>query len=122
MGLPAPDARISVSPTTLVAEGHSLVGSYLGSSLPRRDIPRFIDLWRTGRLPIDRLVSSRLPLSGINAALDRLAGFCVEGPTCKLPLEAAVRSQPAMRRTSRTLPPSRRRRETWPSGSKPYVW
>jgi alcohol dehydrogenase len=73
VGLPAPDARISVSPTALVAEGRSLVGSYLGSSVPRRDIPRFIDLWRTGRLPIDRLVSSRLPLSDINAAMDRLA-------------------------------------------------
>lgn len=73
VGLPAPNARISVSPTELVAEGRSLVGSYLGSSVPSRDIPRFIDLWRAGRLPVERLISSHLQLQDINTAMDRLA-------------------------------------------------
>jgi Zn-dependent alcohol dehydrogenase len=73
VGLPAPDARAAVSLTALVAEGRSIVGSYLGSALPARDIPRFVELWRSGRLPVERLVSSTLALDEINAGMDVLA-------------------------------------------------
>lgn len=73
VGLPAPDARISVSPLGFVAEGRSLIGSYLGSAVPARDIPRFVELWRSGRLPVESLVSSTITLDEINAGMDRLA-------------------------------------------------
>lgn len=73
VGLPPPDARISVSPLGLVAEGRSLIGSYLGSAVPARDIPRFVELWRAGRLPVERLVSATVPLEAINEAMDALA-------------------------------------------------
>ncbi len=73
VGLPAPDARLEISPTALVGEGRSLVGSYLGSAVPARDIPRFVDMWREGRLPVERLVTDRLPLGRINEAMDALA-------------------------------------------------
>lgn len=73
VGLPPPDARISVSPLGLVAEGRSLIGSYLGSAVPARDIGRFVALWRAGRLPVERLVSATVGLDDINAAMDRLA-------------------------------------------------
>ncbi|HEX7321681.1 MAG TPA: alcohol dehydrogenase catalytic domain-containing protein [Mycobacterium sp.] len=73
VGLPPPDARIHLSPLSLVAEGRSLIGSYLGSALPARDIPRFVELWRSGRLPVQALVSATIGLDDINAALDHLA-------------------------------------------------
>ena len=73
VGLPRPDARLSVSPLGLVAEGRSLIGSYLGSSVPARDIPRFVELWREGRLPVEALVSSTVTLDEINSAMDELA-------------------------------------------------
>jgi alcohol dehydrogenase len=73
VGLPSPDARISLSPLSFVAEGRSLVGSYLGSAVPARDIPRFVELWRAGRLPVESLVSSTITLDDINDAMDRLA-------------------------------------------------
>ncbi|GAS99772.1 alcohol dehydrogenase GroES domain-containing protein [Mycolicibacterium canariasense] len=73
VGLPRPDARISLSPLALVAEGRSLIGSYLGSAVPARDIPRFVELWRAGRLPVETLVSSMITLDQINAAMDALA-------------------------------------------------
>ncbi|ARG59487.1 alcohol dehydrogenase catalytic domain-containing protein [Mycobacterium kansasii] len=73
VGLPPPDARISISPLGFVAEGRSLIGSYLGSAVPSRDIPRFVSLWRSGRLPVESLVSSTIRLDDINAAMDRLA-------------------------------------------------
>lgn len=73
VGLPRPDARISVSPLGFVAEGRSLIGSYLGSAVPARDIPRFVELWRTGRLPVEQLVSSTITLDQINSGMDELA-------------------------------------------------
>jgi alcohol dehydrogenase len=72
VGLPPPDARISLSPLGFVAEGRSLIGSYLGSAVPARDIPRFVELWRAGRLPVESLVSSMITLDDINDAMDRL--------------------------------------------------
>lgn len=73
VGLPRPDARISVSPLGFVAEGRSLIGSYLGSAVPARDIPRFVELWRAGRLPVEQLVSSTIALDQINTGMDELA-------------------------------------------------
>jgi alcohol dehydrogenase len=73
VGLPRPDARISLSPLGFVAEGRSLIGSYLGSAVPARDIPRFVELWRSGRLPVESLVSSTIALDDINTAMDQLA-------------------------------------------------
>lgn len=73
VGLPPPNARLTVSPLGLVAEGRSLIGSYLGSAVPARDIPRFVDLWRSGRLPVEQLVSSTITLDELNEGLDRLA-------------------------------------------------
>lgn len=73
VGLPAPDARSSISPLTLTAEARTVVGSYLGSAVPRRDIPRYAQMWRDGLLPVEALISSRISLSDINSAMDQLA-------------------------------------------------
>lgn len=73
VGLPSPDARSSISPLGLVAEGRTIIGSYLGSAVPERDIPVFIDLWRRGRLPVEELVSSVIELEDLNSAMDALA-------------------------------------------------
>jgi alcohol dehydrogenase len=60
-------------PVQLVAEERTLRGSYIGSAVPARDIPRYIDLYRRGKLPVDRLMGERLTLDDINAGFDRLA-------------------------------------------------
>jgi alcohol dehydrogenase len=73
VGLPHPDARASVSPLQLVAEARTVIGSYLGSAVPSRDIPVFTRWWREGRLPVEALVSSRITLDDVNEAMDRLA-------------------------------------------------
>ncbi|MGX1772896.1 alcohol dehydrogenase catalytic domain-containing protein [Nocardia brasiliensis] len=73
VGLPAPDARATISPLALVAQGRSIVGSYLGSAVPARDIPAYVDMWRAGRLPVERLVSAHIGLEEINRAMDELA-------------------------------------------------
>jgi alcohol dehydrogenase len=73
VGLPSPDARASISPLALVAGGRAIVGSYLGSAIPRRDVPVFAQLWREGRLPVEKMVSSTIALEDLNEAMDRLA-------------------------------------------------
>lgn len=73
VGLPAPSAVASISPLALVAGSRSIVGSYQGSAVPERDIPRYVGLWRAGRLPVEKLISSRIQLADINSALDELA-------------------------------------------------
>jgi alcohol dehydrogenase len=73
VGLPHPDARASVSPLQLVAEARTVIGSYLGSAVPSRDIPRFAQWWREGRLPVEALLSSRITLDQVNEAMDELA-------------------------------------------------
>ena len=72
-GLPSPAHRFALSPVTLVAEERSLRGSYIGSSVPARDLPRYVALFRRDKLPIDRLMGETLALEDINRGFDRLA-------------------------------------------------
>jgi alcohol dehydrogenase len=73
VGLPHPERMLSIPAVSLVAEERTLRGSYLGSCVPARDLPRFIELYRAGRLPVDRLLTHRLRLEELNEGFDRLA-------------------------------------------------
>lgn len=72
-GLPNPKALWSLQAVSLIAEERTLKGSYVGSCVPSRDVPRFIAMYRAGRLPVDRMMSEHLPLDQINEGFDRLA-------------------------------------------------
>jgi alcohol dehydrogenase len=72
-GLPHPDQRLAIPPVQLVAEERTLRGSYLGSCVPVRDIPNFVQLYRAGQLPVDRLMTETVRLDDINEAFERLA-------------------------------------------------
>lgn len=73
VGLPNPSELLDIPAVAFVAEGKTLIGSYMGAAVPARDIPRFIALWKAGRLPVERLLTSVHPLSEINTLLDALA-------------------------------------------------
>lgn len=72
-GLPHPSKQFSLSPVLLVGEERTLKGSYLGSSIPSRDIPAYLSLYQSGRLPVDKLLSHTLRLEQINEGFERLA-------------------------------------------------
>ena len=72
-GLPHPDKRFALPPVQLVAEERILRGSYIGSSVPTRDIPRYIEMYQRGKLPVDRLMGEKLTLTDINRGFDRMA-------------------------------------------------
>jgi alcohol dehydrogenase len=71
-GLPPPTATFPLPPVNLVGEERTVKGSYIGTCVPSRDIPRYIELYRQGKLPIDRLMSGRLKLEDINLGFDLL--------------------------------------------------
>lgn len=71
-GLANPAHTLSLSPVRLVAEERTLKGSYVGSCVPSRDIPRFVELYQRGRLPVDKLWTSSGSLDEINEGFDAL--------------------------------------------------
>jgi alcohol dehydrogenase len=72
-GLPPPTHTFALPQVNLVAEERTVKGSYIGTCVPTRDLPRYIELYRRGKLPVDRLMSSHLKLEDINLGFDRLA-------------------------------------------------
>jgi alcohol dehydrogenase len=71
-GLPPPTHTFNIPQVNLVAEERTVKGSYIGTCVPTRDIPRYIELYRRGKLPVDRLMSDHLKLEEINLGFDRL--------------------------------------------------
>jgi len=71
-GLPPPQAMLAIPAVNLVADEKTVRGSYLGSCVPSRDIPRFIRMFQRGLLPVDGLLSRTLPLAEINQGFDLL--------------------------------------------------
>lgn len=73
VGLPSPEAKSEIATATVTGEARTIIGSYLGSAVPQRDIPTFADWWRSGRLPVEKLISRTIRLDQINEAMDELA-------------------------------------------------
>jgi Zn-dependent alcohol dehydrogenase len=71
-GLPPPTHTFALPQVNLVAEERTVKGSYIGTCVPSRDLPRYIELYRRGKLPVDRLMSGHLTLDEINLGFDRL--------------------------------------------------
>ena len=72
-GLPHPSKMMQLAPVKLVAEERTLQGSYLGSCVPARDIPAYIALYQSGRLPVNKLMTHKLQLEEVNIGFERLA-------------------------------------------------
>jgi Zn-dependent alcohol dehydrogenase len=71
-GLPPPNHTFALPQVNLVAEERTVKGSYIGTCVPMRDLPRYIELYRRGKLPVDRLMSDHLRLDEINLGFERL--------------------------------------------------
>ncbi len=73
VGLPHPDQTITTSALQFAGTGKRLLGSYMGDSVPARDLPLYLQMWRDGRLPVELLHTDTRPLTEINEGLDALA-------------------------------------------------
>jgi S-(hydroxymethyl)glutathione dehydrogenase/alcohol dehydrogenase len=65
VGIQADDAELTL-PATGFRRGKRVIGVFMGDTDPRRDIPRYVELWRSGRLDLDGMISHRLPLDRVN--------------------------------------------------------
>ena len=63
------DDQLGLNAVTMMFAEKAVRGSLLGSSWGPRDIPRMVELWRSGRLPLDAMVTSRRPLAEVNEAV-----------------------------------------------------
>jgi Zn-dependent alcohol dehydrogenase len=73
VGLPHPSKMLEIPAVSLVAEERTLRGSYLGSCVPALDVPRYVELYQSGRLPVEKLLTRTIALDEINEGFDRLA-------------------------------------------------
>jgi alcohol dehydrogenase len=71
-GLPPPNATWAMPAVNLVAEERTIKGSYIGTCVPSRDLPRYIELYQRGHLPVNKLMSGKLKLAEINRGFDLL--------------------------------------------------
>jgi len=80
VGIPAADATIVLPGPAMVRHEKIVTGSLYGSCRPRVDMPKILDLYASGRLPLDRLVSRTYGLDDINVAFDDMvAGKLARG-------------------------------------------
>lgn len=70
IGIARSDAVLPLPAIEIPRSERRILGSAYGSVRPERDFPGILQLYSEGRLPLDRLVSHRLPLRETNAALD----------------------------------------------------
>lgn len=72
VGLGASDTLFQYVHAALVTEERALRGSFMGSTVPERDIPYYIGLYKAGKMPVDRLKTSEISFAELNRSLDQL--------------------------------------------------
>jgi len=70
IGIPRADAVLELPALTIPRMERRVLGSIYGSTWPERDFAKTFELYRSGRLPLDKLVTHRLPLDGVERAFD----------------------------------------------------
>jgi S-(hydroxymethyl)glutathione dehydrogenase/alcohol dehydrogenase len=71
LGVPEPSAEASFNVASMYLD-KSILGCRYGSARPQRDVRRYLDLYRSGRLKLDELVSASYPLEEIKSAVHDL--------------------------------------------------
>ena len=72
VGVSTTEASFPIKQWPLVIEERTYRGTFMGSGVPKRDIPRLIDLYQRGQFPMDRLRSEFIPFERLNESLDLL--------------------------------------------------
>jgi S-(hydroxymethyl)mycothiol dehydrogenase len=72
VGVPTPEMRLEMPLLDFFSHGGSLKSSWYGDCLPERDFPTLVSLYLQGRLPLDRFVSERIGIDGIEDAFHKM--------------------------------------------------
>lgn len=73
VGVQAADAVIELPGPQVALTHKRLLGCFMGGIDPQRDLPKLFGLYRSGAMPLDRLITTRRPLAEAAQALDDLA-------------------------------------------------
>ena len=71
VGIMPRGSSLTIDPWLFMSE-KTLKGTFLGSARIQEDVPRLVDLYHSGELELDRLVSRKLTLAELPDAFDRL--------------------------------------------------
>ncbi|ULE32012.1 S-(hydroxymethyl)mycothiol dehydrogenase [Mycobacterium sp. IDR2000157661] len=74
VGVPTPDMTLEMPLIDFFSRGGSLKSSWYGDCLPERDFPTLIDLYLQGRLPLERFVTERIGIDGVEEAFHKMHG------------------------------------------------
>ncbi|WP_137891180.1 zinc-binding dehydrogenase [Ramlibacter sp. 2FC] len=77
VGVGRATAMFTVAHLPWVNDERVLRGSYMGGGVPQDDIPRYVDMYLRGQLPVDRLRSEPLRFDQLNEGFDRLSAGSV---------------------------------------------
>ncbi|WP_022879443.1 alcohol dehydrogenase catalytic domain-containing protein [Microbacterium sp. B19] len=81
VGAGAPGAVVEIPAYEMFHDDKRITGSFHGGISLRRDLPLLTDLWRTGRLPVEKLLSNPAELADINRVVaDQRSGAVVRTP------------------------------------------
>ncbi|HKP06109.1 MAG TPA: alcohol dehydrogenase catalytic domain-containing protein [Microbacterium sp.] len=81
VGAGAPGAVVEIPAYELFHDDKKLTGSFHGGISMRRDLPMLTDLWRAGRLPVEKLMTGTAELADINRVVaDQRSGAVVRTP------------------------------------------
>ena len=72
-GLSQHQHTFEIPHSQLVVDERTIKGSYMGSCVVRNDVPKFINLYKQGKLPVDKLRSGNICLNDLNQGFDKLA-------------------------------------------------
>jgi S-(hydroxymethyl)glutathione dehydrogenase/alcohol dehydrogenase len=72
VGMAAEDDAVTINALSLPRTEKTIMGSYYGSARPWVDLPRMVDLYMSGQIQVDSLISRTYPLDDINIAYDAL--------------------------------------------------
>jgi S-(hydroxymethyl)glutathione dehydrogenase/alcohol dehydrogenase len=70
VGMPPTGDKVAVEAGNVAAAGQKILGSKMGSTRLRVDIPKLVKLYEQGRLKLDELITGRYSLDQINEAID----------------------------------------------------
>ncbi|MFC8047093.1 S-(hydroxymethyl)mycothiol dehydrogenase [Nocardia sp. NPDC057353] len=74
VGVPTPDMRLEMPLIDFFSRGGALKSSWYGDCLPERDFPMLVELYRQGRLPLEKFVTERIGLDQVEQAFHTMHG------------------------------------------------
>ena len=69
VGMPATGVKLQIGAADFANDSQRILGSKMGSTRLRVDVPKLVEHYRQGRLRLDELITARYPLEEINEAI-----------------------------------------------------